>query len=168
MNTAALLTRGTVWLALACYVAAAVLQSRRILSATTSARFLWGAGCLLFLAHVAFAFHFYHHWSHTVAAEETRRQTKEVVGWDFGGGVYFNYLFAAIWLADCVGWIFEGGPFHERHRVWWWLLHGYFLFMIFNSTVVFGHGIARPVGAVLCAAVAAALLRNRCRRSASE
>ena len=168
MNTAEWLTRGTVWFALLCYGAAVMLQGRPSLRALTAARIVWSLGCILFLAHVASAFQFYHHWSHTAAAEETHRQTKLETGLDFRAGIYFNYLFAAVWLADCAAWIRSGRLLQERHRAWRWFLHGYFLFMIFNSTVAFGHGIAKPFGALLCAAVAFFLMKSHGLKRAPE
>ena len=147
-------------MALLCYLATVVLQTRGHARAEKAARLLWLMGCLLSLAHVAAAFHFHHHWSHALAAEDTRRQTLEQTGVNFRGGIYFNYLFALVWLADCAGWLVGGKHFHETHRAWRIVLHSFFLFMIFNATVVFGHGWARPVGAVVCALAVAGLMRG--------
>ena len=44
---------------------------------------------------------------------------------------------------------------------WFLLLHGFFLFMIFNATVVFGQGWAQPAGVILCLLVIAALWCSR-------
>ena len=60
MSTGELLTRWTVRLALTCYAGALALQ---LLPASTArrvaaARWLWTAGCVLYLAHVVSAFHF--------------------------------------------------------------------------------------------------------------
>src|ERR1043166_4545832 len=158
MNTGILITRTTIWLALLCWTATLVLETRQRASRTT--RLIWFVGCILLLAHIAAAFHFYHHWSHAAALEDTRRQTLELAGVNFGGGIYFNYLFAFVWLADCFGWWFGGKHFHEMNRTWCIALHTFFLFMIFNATVVFAHGWARPVGGVLCAITIVALLRR--------
>src|ERR1700733_10841482 len=56
-------------------------------------RWVWTAGCALFLAHLALAFHFLHHWSHAAAVAHTAQRTNEVVGFSWGGGVYINYAF---------------------------------------------------------------------------
>ena len=68
-----LLTSWTIRLALTCYVVwlggLMICGTRaghsRVLRAVST------TGCLLFLAHVACAFHFYHNWNHTDAAEQT-------------------------------------------------------------------------------------------------
>src|SRR5881394_1142801 len=77
VDTAELITRGTIWLALGCYLVATVGSAR---PDSTSSRWpfhLWVLGCLFFLAHVAAAFQFYYQWSHAQALEDTRRQTLE-------------------------------------------------------------------------------------------
>ena len=96
------LTHWTARTALALYVLGLVV---RLMAAgrrpwPNLARLCWSAGCLAFLLHVVSAFHFSHHWSHRAAYEATARQTAEVVGLDWGGGLYANYAFAALWAAD--------------------------------------------------------------------
>jgi len=164
MDTAALITRGTVWLALLCYGAMVILQLRDSAHAEIRARRIWTLGCILFLAHVAAAFHFYHDWSHAVAAEDTWRQTLNQVGVNFGGGIYFNYVFAAVWLGDCIVWWLRGENFRARNPKWSVVLHLFFVFMIFNSTVIFGRGMAKPTGAVLCFALLFCQWRSHHRR----
>ena len=158
---AALVTRGSVWLAVLCYVVTVALRMRDTERSEMLGRRVWSLGCLLFLVHVAAAFHFYHQWSHSLAADETRRQTLEQTGVKFGGGIYFNYLFAAVWVGDCIGWWLGGEGFRARNPKWSVTLHSFFLFMIFNATVVFGHGMAKPAGAVVCVAVLFCLWRSR-------
>ena len=102
VDTGEWLTRGTVWLALLLYVAAEVAATRRDLRGFKGARWLNTAGLVVFLGHIASAFQHYHQWSHTVAYAETAEQTKEFVGWNWGGGLYLNYLFTLIWLGDVV------------------------------------------------------------------
>ena len=166
IKTAALVTRATICAALLCYTAATVLTTRRNSSAVNTSRIIWTAGCILFLAHVAAAFHFYHHWSHSAAAEDTRRQTLERLGFDFSGGLYFNYAFAVIWPGDCIRWWICKPNVEARRGVWTLAVHVFFLFMIFNSTVVFGHGFARLAGAAICLLGVFALLVVYGRRSA--
>lgn len=161
MNTAALITRGTVWLALLCYAVAVFMQMRGSMQTQIRARRVWTLGCILFLAHVAAAFHFYHHWSHAMAAEDTRRQTLDQIGVNFGGGIYFNYVFAVVWLGDCIAWWMVGENFRARNAKWSAALHTFFLFMIFNATVIFGQSVAKLAGAVLCIAVLLCLWRSR-------
>ena len=99
VNTAEWLTRGTVWLALSLYVAAEMVTTFRSRAAGfATARWFNGFGVAAFIGHVACAFHFHHQWSHAVAYGDTARQTAEFTGWNWGGGLYLNYLFAVVWL----------------------------------------------------------------------
>lgn len=99
---------------------------------------IWTAGWLLLAAHTACAFHFRHHWSHAAACNHTARRTLEAVGWDWGGGVWFNYLTLAVWGADVVMlWKSRLGGV-PTPRWWTRLAVGWIGFMVLNATVVFG------------------------------
>jgi len=161
-----LLTRLTVWAALCAYgLGAGMMLARRNPDAEwrAVARAVWTAGCAFFLAHVVCAFQFYHHWSHTEAYLETAERAAKLTGWHSGSGLYLNYLFAAIWVADTLWqWIAPRGC--ERRPAWVVnALHTFFLFMIFNGTVVFGHGFARWLGVVLCAGLGVLWIRKSAR-----
>src|SRR6185436_10539670 len=162
MSPGPLITRATIWLALLCYLTATALQIKPSPRPASLARFIWMTGCAFFLMHVAAAFQFYHQWSHALAENHTRLETIDRTGLNFGGGIYFNYFLGAIWLADCAGWPLRGKHLHESHPKWRLILHSFFLFMIFNATVMFGHGWAQPAGAVLCTlALGSLILRAR-------
>ncbi|MCW5560134.1 MAG: hypothetical protein KIT22_20135 [Verrucomicrobiae bacterium] len=150
MNPETWLVRGTIWLALSLYVGAELATARWQGGRASLARMLNTAGCAAFLAHVAAAFHFHHGWSHAAAYEATALQTAEFTGWHWGGGLFVNYLFAALWLAE-VAWRW-GSPDNHRRRPRWrnGLARGGFLFMIFNGAVVFVRGPARWYGLALC------------------
>jgi hypothetical protein len=90
-----------------------------------SARALSIAGYALYLAHVYLAFDQRYAWSHAVAYAETARQTRELFGLDWGGGIYFNYAFTLLWPLDFV---------YPRNR---WL-HAFLIFMFVNGVFVFG------------------------------
>jgi hypothetical protein len=161
-----LLTRWTVRVAVAGYVLGLVLRAtaagRR--PRVARARLFWTAGCLAFLLHVAFAFQFYHNWSHQAAYEATARQTAEVVGLDWGGGLYANYVFAALWTADtCWWWL---GPERYRTRPWGLeaALQAFLGFMAFNATVVFGAGAIRWAGLSATLVLATVLAYSWCCR----
>ena len=155
MDTREWLTRGTVWLALSLYVAAeAVKAARRGGGSNTAARCLNALGCAAFLAHVACAFHFYHAWSHREAYAHTARQTAEWFGWNWGGGLFFNYAFALLWLGEVI-WSCAGPMrYRQRPRCMTWVVRGFFLFMTLNGAVVFAHGVVRWFGLVLCLTLA--------------
>lgn len=108
---------------------------------------LWAAACAAFLAHVAAAFHFMHGWSHARAYAETARRTQEWFGWNFGGGLYANYLFAALWAADAAAWCFfpRSAEMAPRSLCGLWL--SFFLCVAFQGAVVFAEGPTRVVSA---------------------
>lgn len=165
MGTGELFTRWTVRAALALYAAALVL---RLSERRAVARWLWTAGCAIFIVHVLCAFEFYHHWSHAEAYAETARRTKEMVGWDWGGGVYFNYLFALVWTADSIWWWRGVDEYDRRSRGVEWLVQGYMAFIAFNATVVFGNGIIRWIGmATTLSLLLGAVVRRNWRKSSS-
>jgi len=147
------------WLAdaaTALYVAAVAW---RLLRHDRLARVAWTAGCTIFLVHVAFAFQFYHHWSHVEAYRATAQQTKQLFGIDAGFGLYFNYAFAIVWVADVVWW--------GRPRASWisTMIHLFLAFMFFNATVVFGKGWVRWTGVIATIALLVIYGINRRRTS---
>lgn len=110
----------------------------------------WTIGCLALIAHLICAFQFYHHWSQTSALREVQRQTAEVTGNSWGGGLYVNYAFLAAWIADVAWWWRGLERYRQRHwlitAVWQFVL----IFMVFNATVVFKTGVVRWIGIALC------------------
>ena len=143
-----LLTIWTIRLALAAYALwlAIVLLPNPISplrSSSLAARWLYTLACGLFLAHVASAFHFHHHWSHQSALDDTARQTAEMLGFAFGEGIYFSYVFTLLWAAD-VAWLWVW----PQHRPAWLTaaLQLYLAFIALNGAVVFEGGVTRWVG----------------------
>jgi len=109
-----------IWLArgvVALYAVALWKQSRR----------LWTAGFAVYVLHVVFAFTYFYEWSHAVAVRETARQTRELFGVDWGGGIYLNYVFTLAWAADC----FVDKPYRMR-----WIVRWFLAFMVVNASVV--------------------------------
>ena len=121
-------------------------------------RIAWTIGCAFFLAHVAAAFQFYHGWSHASAYRETARRTAEVFGINWGGGVYFNYVFTGIWIADVAWWWKD-----YRRRPGWIpiAVQAFMAFMLFNATVIFATGWTRLMGAAAAVLLLAAWMRTR-------
>lgn len=168
-----LATRATIDLALVGYFSGAILETlsqRRPgaagdLPPQRAARAMWTLGCLLYLAHVICAFQYYHHWSHREAYAETSRRTAEMFGWNSGAGLYFNYAFTLAWIADVVWW--RAAPASRLARSRWLSLagHGFFLFMVVNATIVFETGLVRWLGVAGCAALAAAWIVSRRKRT---
>jgi len=112
------------------------------------ARLVYTAGAIVFLAHVAAAVHFRHHWSHAEALENVRRQTAAMTGVTSGIGLWLNYAFAAVWAADVV-WLWTAGAVRPRSRWITIALHGFLLFMAVNATIVFPTGPTRAAGIVV-------------------
>lgn len=162
-----LATRWTVRVALAGYFFGAGLSTRSASPARRKmGRAAWTLGCVCYLAHVACAFHFFHHWSHAAAVERTAEQTALVTGWRWGGGVYVNYAFTAIWLADTIArWLpWPDGKSQPATQVCngvatalpWWpeaAVQAFMWFIVFNAAVVFGHGMVRWFGLAGCLSV---------------
>lgn len=155
MSRGELFTRITIWLALTGYAFGAIIHFvfRGSLKWQSRARWAWTIGCIGMLAHIICAYHFYHAWSQSSVYQETARQTAEVFNLNWGGGVYVNYAFIAAWVLDVIWWwrgldIYQRRP---RYLVWAW--QGFFLFMVFNATVVFKTGLLRWIGVALCVAL---------------
>jgi len=150
------LTRGTIWISIVGYALGSVIFAwstsfRSRAQAERAARVIWTIACASLIAHFISAFQFYHDWSHTAAYRDTARQTQELFGLNWGGGLFINYSLLTGWMLD-IGWWWRDGLDSYRKRPWplvaaW---HGFFIFISFNATVVFGNGIVRWVGMSLC------------------
>jgi len=150
MDFAPALTRWTVRLSLAAYVVVFGnwLGTGNDSLARRWLRAVWTAGALLMLAHVMLAFAAFHGWSHQAAYEATARETAEVTGWKWGGGIYLNYALVAIWLLDALWWWIDAGGYARRPTWLTGALHAAILFMALNATVVFESGPIRAVAVV--------------------
>ncbi len=145
----------TAQLSVACYLIALLLAARSRSKAQPSVGVacFWTAGLFALTIHVACAFHFLHHWSHAKALTHTAQRTAEVTGWNWPGGLYINYAFLLFWAVDAVrvwrealGRTSVASPWRKR------VVHGVFLFMMFNATVVFGPWHWTVVGLVFAVA----------------
>lgn len=126
-----------------------------------SARLAWTVACAFYLIHVWAAFQFDHGWSHTAAYEHTAVQTAHVTGIRWGGGLYFNYLFTIVWIADVLWW-WRGLTLYRDRPAWVSAsIHWFFAFMFFNATVVFATGFVRWVGVAATLALGAMAIRRR-------
>ena len=142
------LTRTTIWISMLAYtIGCVVFATSRRWNRDWWVRLAWTTGCAALLVHFVCAFHFYHAWSHAAAYVDTARQTAEVIGSNWGGGLFINYAVAMLWMADVAWWWFAGLPAYRR-RSWWITLgwHGFLIFIIFNATVVFKDGLTRWLG----------------------
>ena len=156
MTAGELLVRATAWLAFIAYVSGTAAGLRN--PSGRAFRLLWLAGAGLLLVHLLAAFHFKHAWSHAAAYADTARQTREVTGLDWGGGIYLNYLLANVWLADAMG-LLRSKSLALRRAI-----SAFYAFMWFNAAVVFVPGPMRWVGMSAFGLLIA--LGWRCSRSA--
>ncbi len=152
MNSGESLTLATIWVSIAGYVVGSVIfalssSSERRLLWDSVVRVIWTIACASLIAHFISAFHFHHGWSHAAAYRDTARQTEELFGVSWGGGLFINYALLIAWIVD-IGWWWRSGIDSYRKRRWpvVALWHGLFIFIIFNATVVFVNGIVRWVG----------------------
>jgi len=106
-------------------------------------RTVWSLGCLLAWAHVLCALAVHHHWSHAAAYAHTASETAKTVGINWGGGIYFNYLFLVLWSADSIWWWLRPASYHSRALSISIVIHAYLAFIAFNATVVFETGPVR-------------------------
>ena len=159
MSIGDVLVRVTIWLSLLAWVAA---EWRRGAGPAmkVAGRRAWTVGAVAAVAHTAAAFHFRHRWSHEDALAETARQTLEVTGMDWGGGLFVNYLFVAVWTADAAWWWLHPEAFARRPRSLDEAVRGFLLFMFVNGAVVFAKGPARAAGAAATLAVLVARYRG--------
>src|SRR5215510_376107 len=106
MSKGEFLTRVSIWATLGGYFVGVVLLliSRKRSGLTSVARWSWTIACACLCVHAICAYHFYHHWSQDSAYRETARQTADVVGLGWGGGLYFNYALIGGWLMDVALW----------------------------------------------------------------
>lgn len=156
MGAGEFLTRSTIWITIAAYTigcASFALPGRKS-RWDAAARVAWTTGCASLIAHIICAFQFYHGWSHESAYRDTARQTEEVFGLNWGGGLFINYVLLIAWVVD-IAWWWLSGLDSYRSRPWplvavW---HGFIVFIIFNATVVFADGIVRWVGLCICASL---------------
>ena len=147
MDLGDLLTRLTIWFSLVAYTVGEA--GRTGLWSTVGhrmSRLVWTAGCLLYLAHVVAAFSFYHAWSHGAASDYTARQTADVVGLDWGGGIFVNYAFTALWVAEATWWWLAPTRYLTRPPRIDRVVRAVFLFMIVNGAIVFVEGPLRWLG----------------------
>lgn len=153
MTTGQILTTVTIWISIVAYAAGSLIfkLSTKRSNLDAAARLIWTVACAALIAHVVCAFQTYHSWSHRTAYLDTARQTREVTGLDWGGGLYVNYLLLIGWFADVVWW-WAGGLGSYRRRPWlltatW---HALLIFIIFNSTVIFETRVTRWIGLLVC------------------
>lgn len=123
-------------------------------------RFVWAASVGLFLIHVALAFHFYHGWSHARAFAHTASETERLMGVRFGYGIYFNHLFAVVWLWDAIDWLRRPTRYKACNPKLHLVVHSYLFFIAFNGAVIFEDGPVRWIGIAASLVIATLAIRR--------
>jgi hypothetical protein len=156
-----LLLRGTAWLSLLAWAGSEWARTRGGSAASVRrARVLFTTGGALLLVHALVALHTRHGWSQAAALRDTARQTEAVTGLAVGAGLFVNYGFVLLWLAEIAWWWRSPGRYVRRARAVDRAVRGFFLFMFANGAFVFVRGPARWLGAAVLIVVLAAWYRG--------
>ena len=120
-------------------------------------RWAWlasAAGWSCLAVHMLVAMAVRHEWSHAAAVADTARLTAQVYGVAWGGGVYVNYAFLALWLA--VVWQWRASPAMLLPQWLTWTWRGTVLIVVSNAAVVFAAPSRQIAGAIVTAGLVAA------------
>lgn len=182
MNAGVILTHWTIRCALAGMLAVWIARASGVVSTTSAARWrvIWTLSWMAFVAHVVAAFAYYHHWDHWHAVADTARKTEQLIGWSFGEGIYFSYLFLLLWGVDVVCWwmavdadayLHPETPIKTRFSMAALcmpnqLLQLYLAFIAFNGAVIFESGYVRVAGIAGSLAWCAAVIYRQVRARA--
>lgn len=146
---------GTIWIALLLLVAGEAGRRRGFERGSPPA-WAWpafAAGVVLSAIHVTLAMSIAHGWSHDSAVAATAAQTKAVYGLDWGGGVFANYAFVAVWAFDAWRWRARAARSPDGPDALTWPIRVFFFVMIVNGAVIFVAGRRWMLGAALVAAL---------------
>jgi hypothetical protein len=151
----------TLWSARIAFLFYAAALAAWLTGLARAARLAWALGFLVYLSHVAAAFHFHHHWSHDAAYEETARQTAGLFGVRSGAGLYCNYAFTCVWALDALWIWWSAETYRRRPRSIAAAIHSFMAFMFFNATVVFVSGWVRWLGLTVTVGLGILWFRKR-------
>ena len=139
--------RGSIAIATVSWASAEWLRLRQP-SAGAMARAVWTLGAALTVVHAIAVFHYIHDWSHDAALAHTAQQTAALTGLRWGGGLFVNYAFIALWIGDAALWWRDRASYERRSARARDALLAVFLLMFVNAGVIFAHGPARVVGTI--------------------
>jgi hypothetical protein len=159
---------GTIAASIASYTGAEWLRFRGGATRQGTARALWTLAAVLCLVHAAAAFHWRHHWSHAAAYEDTAAQTAALTGLEWGGGLWINYLFLVLWIADAGWWWWSPRSYRSSGSLLTSVVTGFFLFMFLNGAVIFADGMMQILGIAAVLVVAWAWYKNRLKAAGSR
>ena len=145
----------TIWIALALFVAGE-FEPRISRSLQPVARGLFLLGALTCVVHIVLAMSNVHGWHHVAAIEATAEQVNAVYGVRWGGGLYVNYVFAAVWIADAMQRVLSPAAAARRSSWLVWTLRAFYCVIIVNAAVIFATPERRWMGIVICVSLAIA------------
>ncbi len=116
---------------------------------------------LMYLFHLVIAFHYAHRWKHANAFQHV----EETSG--FGPGIYVSHAYTLFWLAEVIALLGYSNWYVRRSARIAGLWHGFSWFVMFNATVVYGHGLMRTMSAIVFAILLGAWALSRIRASTS-
>lgn len=108
-------------------------------------------GLALLVTHIAIAIVHHHGGDHSAAVAETARLTERVYGVAWGGGVYVNYAFVAVWAAYLSWWRRRMDLVIDSRSIPVLVLRCLLFALIVNALVVFASAQTRPLGVIICA-----------------
>jgi hypothetical protein len=129
----------TIWTSLVLYAIGDYLKAKDPHRTTVApkARFALSLGAVSYLVHVATAFEVHYDWNHATAYTQTAIQTSAATGMNWGGGIWINYAFTALWISEVLWWWVGAENYRHRPRLAEHAIRGIFLFMILNGAVLF-------------------------------
>lgn len=144
----------TIWIALALFAIGQTGQ-RPLRDGRRLPWTWWASACgvVLLAIHILIAFEVRHGWSHPAAVEDTARQTASVYGFNWGGGIYANYLFVAAWMFDLWSGLRESLVTQRVRKTVRVLQRVFYVIVILNAAVIFVPGPRRILGIALVLAL---------------
>lgn len=131
-------TAVSIWIAMGAWTLSILLRGR-------SSWWFRLVGLVSYLVHIVAAYASFYQWSHAVAWEKTANDTREVVGWETGIGLLFNYVLAILLIVD-LALALKRGRIKDRFQKAVDLL---LVFFLINGAIIFGDGSVRIYGALL-------------------
>jgi hypothetical protein len=110
---------------------------------------VYGLGAVFCAVHMLLAMGTRHGWSHQSAIESTAAQTQAVYGLNWGGGVYVNYVFLAVWIGELIWWATGPTTYLGRPLSATWSVRTFYLIVLVNAAVVFASGFRAVAGLLL-------------------
>ena len=148
----------TIWLALAGFAVGEAGKTRHRRTGIAP-RWAWPVSAAALIAcvlHILIAMAHRHGWSHQAAVLETARQTAEVYGLAWSGGVYVNYLFVGLWVAELAWWRMDPQRYTRQPPWMRWAVRAFYLVIVCNAAVIFVAPDHRMAGVAVTAALLAA------------